>query len=111
MKNSDIFPGTPVVLFVPEVIWRVEEGRVINRKFFPACEMDGWKKIPAVLADFLEETDSEYIVHIKSKIFGICDFTSEEWQKISISKEMVTKLKVASPPVHALIYSSSICSN
>jgi hypothetical protein len=110
MKNQ-IFPGTRIVLSVPGVIWRVENGRVTNRKFFPAYEMDGWKEIPVILAHFFEETDNEYIIHVESCIFGICDFNSKEWQRVSISKALVLELKEAPPPVHALTYSSSLCSN
>lgn len=110
MRTQKITAGTRVVLSVPNFRWK----KNVNKEVFISFSSDedamdsNWKCLSELEGDFLEETNGEFIIHVKMDTFIP---SSEGYGKIKIPIKEVKLITTFTLSIEDLTKFSSICWN
>ena len=109
METQKITAGTRVVLSVPNFRWKKNENKEVFISFSNEDATDSnWECLTKLEGDFFEETNGEFIIHVKMDTFIP---SSEGYGKIKIPIKEVKALTVFVLSIEELTDISFICWN
>lgn len=111
MRTQKITAGTRVVLSVPNFRWKKNENKELFISFSNEDSMDSnsnWECLSELEGDFFEETDGEFIIHVKMDTFIP---SSEGYGKIKIPIKEVRTITAFTLSIEDLTKFCSICWN